>query len=485
MSLALVASMTSCGDTWLETQLPNGIDLETALDNPDNVGIALNGTYFRLFNYRFAGDYAILIGDVCSDDTYSTLTNGQFRNLYQFVYQDTESILYYIWNYGYKVADNSARVIQATQKLIPSAEGYELEDLMLYEAEARCLRAYANLTMVNIFCHQAMVSGTSYLNEPGLVLVDEPIEAYAQVSRATVGETYNFIVNDLTAAIDLFEELGYDRGELQYFNLPAAYGLLARANMYLENWGAAATAAQNAIDESGITSLCYTTAAYNALYNNATSNNESFFALAITPLDNWSANSCGTLYSTYGYSVSPYLASLYSDDDCRKYLITLFSDPSEPYDNNYMGGKFWYGGGNSAYATNYIVNAPEMFLIQAEAYANLNQISNAQDALLVVAKRDNSITSTADLPSTQSGLLSFLRDERARELFQEGFRLWDLRRWNVTCNLYATDAPDVAWNFNNTNVGNLVFPIPVDEINAGFGVTQNTNWYNTKPTNNP
>ena len=77
--------------------------------------------------------------------------------------------------------------------------------------------------------------------------------------------------------------------------------------------------------------------------------------------------------------------------------------------------------------------------------------------------------------------MSFIREERARELFQEGHRLYDLRRWDVMANLYATGAPDIKWFFTNVKVSDCVYPIPVDEINAKMGVTQNENWFETFP----
>ena len=481
IAVALTASLASCGDKWLETDMYSGVDSETALDNPTAVQYALNGTYYQLQRYYFAGNYSTILADIASDITYCNTKQGHFNSIYTFTYQPTDTYLLYIWSYGYKVVDNSARVVQAAEKLIPGAEGLDEAYLNVFAAEARCLRAYANLQMVNTFCHQAKVNGQDFSGELGLVLVDEPIEAYAPVKRATVGETYAFIIDDLEKAIAAFEEYG-DRAEdydNHYFGPAAAYGLLARANMYYENWQAAAAAAQAAIETSGVTSLAYTGAEYAALYRNDDSNTESFFSLGIDEMTNWSANSLGTLFTTYGYSPSPYLFSLFGPEDCR--LSIMYWNGEDEYNNNFSAGKFYFGGGNPASANNFLINAPEMFLIQAEAYANLNNTSAAQEALFTVAHRNPAIASTADLPSSKDELLAFVHDERARELFQEGFRLWDLRRWNVKANLYATGAPEVNWLIKNADCGNIVFPIPADEINAGFGVVQNPNWQATRP----
>ena len=113
--------------------------------------------------------------------------------------------------------------------------------------------------------------------------------------------------------------------------------------------------------------LTYTPQCYKSLYNYGDSNTESMFALAITTTDNWSANSCGTLFSSYDYSPSPWLLSILGENDVRN-TIMIFARNSTPTLPRFGGGKFsCYAMGNPAYATNYLINAPEMFLIQAES----------------------------------------------------------------------------------------------------------------------
>lgn len=477
----LAGSLASCSDSWLETDIFSGIDSETALSNAENVSYALNGCYYEFQYYPFAGNYATMVGDIASDIVYWNGDNAHQNSEYQFTYNANDLTLGYIWQYGYIVINNAAAVIVAADNLKDNTTDAEAADLMLYEAEARCLRAYCNLNLVNVFGHQVKVDGVDYSSEPGIVLAFEPIAAFAEVTRASVGETYDFIVDDLKEAISLFEIVG-DRGSMNYFGAASAYGLLARTYLYLEDWSNAAQAAAKAIEISGINTLAYTNDAYAALYAGTNTNKESIFALGITSLTNWSANSCGTLFTTYGYSVSPYLFSLYEGGDCRTSILTwnYNLDPA-PYKSNFSGGKFYYGGGNAAYATNYIINAPEMYLIQAEAYTRLGQLADAQNAMLVVAKRNSAITSVSNLPASAAAMMDFIYEERARELFQEGLRMYDLRRWNIPCNLYAKAAPAVDFTFVSQRIGNLIFPIPQDEINAGFGVTQNQGWADTKP----
>ena len=486
MLLILGTGFISCGDSFLETDYYSGIDTDDALTSVSKISTALNGTYYNLYYYAFAGNYATSIGDIPTDISYWNGKTGHFDDIYTFTVVDTDTYLNGIWEYGYKVADNAARIIDAVPALYETATSEEKAELDLYMAEAYALRGYAQLVLANVFSHQVKVNGTDFSSEPGIVVIDKPIAAFEEVSRATVGQSYEAILNDLTNAISHFEAAGGDRGELQYLGQAATYGLLARANLYLENWDAAMQNAQKALDVAGISTLTYGKDAYKALYNNEISNSESMFALAITASQNWSANSCGTLWSTYNYSPSPKLQALYSENDCRT-SVFMWDAQSTPEVPIFKGGKYsHFSSGNPAYATNYLVNAPEMYLIIAESNLKSSNgtLENAQNALLTVANRDADITSTNDLPATKDELMSFIKDERARELFQEGLRLYDLRRWDEMAEVNANQAPNVSFVYTNYKISNLLFPIPNAEINAGFGVAQNENWAATLPQMN-
>lgn len=481
-AMLLLGGVAGCGDNFLDTDYYRGVDTETALTSVSNIATALNGTYDRLYRYQFAGNYAISIGDIPTDLSYWNSKTGHFDDLYTYTFNDTDTYLYYIWNYGYKVADHSARIIEAATALHGQSSAADQAKLDQMLAEAYALRGYAQLVLTNVFGHQIKVNGTDHSSEPGIVVIDKPIPALTNVARSTVGQSYEAVVSDLKNALTHFTAAGGDRGSLNYFNEAAVHGLLARTYLYMEQWDDAEKSAQDALTASGITSLTYTDEDYAKLYS-ANNNKESFFALAITASNNWSANSAGTLWSTYNMSPSPKLQALYGENDCRASIIgwDAESTPNVPV---FTGGKYsCHASKNSAYATNYLVNAPEMYLIIAEANVKSasGTVAEAQQALLAVAKRNADITAVSDLPATKDALLAFIKDERARELFQEGLRLWDLRRWDEKASVYASNAPEINFQVNNYQISKLVFPIPVDEVNAGFGVTQTEGWSNNLP----
>lgn len=477
----LAGGVAGCGNSFLETDYYSGVDQETALNSVENISTALNGAYYQLYRYYFAGNYATTIGDIPTDLAYWNAGTQHFDDIYTYSVNDTDTYLYYIWNYGYKVIDNAARLIEGIEALYDESTDEEKAQLDLCKAEAYALRGYAQLVLVNIYAHQIKVNGTDFSSQPGIVLVDKPIKPLEKVSRSTVGQSYQAIVSDLTNALTHFTAAGGDQESLFYFGEAAVHGLLARTYLYMEEWDNAIEHAQDALDAAGITTLTYANNTYRALYNGGTSNTESMFALAINSSQNWSAQSCGTIWSTYDYSPSPWLQTLYADTDCRKSVWALSGAPTSP---EFNGGKYaHFSSGNTTYGTCYIVNAPEMFLIIAESNARstTGTVSDAQSALLTVAKRNSAIASASDLPATKADLLAFIKEERARELFQEGLRLYDLRRWDERASVYANGAPNIAFTYTDYKISDLVYPIPTEEVISGFGVAQNEGWSNTLP----
>ena len=100
--------------------------------------------------------------------------------------------------------------------------------------------------------------------------------------------------------------------------------------------------------------------------------------------------------------------------------------------------------------------------------------SGAQDALFFTAQRDSSITSASQLPTAKADLLSFIHQERRREFFEEGHRIYEARRAGLSINLNNA-------KISSFDVQKIVFPIPSAEINAGYGTQQNPTWASSMP----
>lgn len=475
-SLFATLLLCGCGNDFLNTKYPIGLDTDSALNSVVNVETATNGVYYRLFNYRFAGNYATTIADLAGDMTTFNDATNHWAQVYKYTVTPSTVYLSDIWDWGYKTVDNAAEVIVAANSLLAGIDANDdtgdRERLQLCIAQASALKGLATLLLTNIYGLPIKVNGTDNSSAPGVVAVEAPIPPEETVSRATVGECYARIIADFERAIELFEEVG-DTGNSNNLGLAATEGLLARTYLYMENWDGAKEHAQSALDIFD-GQMIYDATAYKNMYTSVGANSESIFKLGIDSSDNWSANSCGTLWTTYGYSPSFAYAELIAETDIRSVLLE--SDGDEKY----LGGKFVGEAGNPAVATNFMVRIPEMYLIIAESELNSTSgtIENARTALLNVAKRNSAIASVADLPSDKTDLTAFLENERTRELFQEGHRFFDLRRWGKMAGVSAVDDK---FNITDYDIAKFCFPIPANEINAGFGVEQTPNWDNYLP----
>ncbi|MCM1449800.1 MAG: RagB/SusD family nutrient uptake outer membrane protein [Clostridiales bacterium] len=91
-------------------------------------------------------------------------------------------------------------------------------------------------------------------------------------------------------------------------------------------------------------------------------------------------------------------------------------------------------GDNKSICPDIICRYAEVLLNQAEAYINLDLISNQTKILNCI----NAVRRRVNLPdkkiadiSSKEAAMKIIREERAKELAGEGFRFWDLRRWGL------------------------------------------------------
>lgn len=113
--------------------------------------------------------------------------------------------------------------------------------------QAKAQRAWNYMFLAQLFQHT--YKGNE--SKPCVPIVTEETtsEELADNPRATVKEVYDFIVKDLTDAVELLK--GYKPVTKNFISEATAYGLRARAYMIMNKWAEAAQDAQKAITVSG------------------------------------------------------------------------------------------------------------------------------------------------------------------------------------------------------------------------------------------
>ncbi|MBQ8046701.1 MAG: RagB/SusD family nutrient uptake outer membrane protein [Prevotella sp.] len=121
----------------------------------------------------------------------------------------------------------------------------------------------------------------------------------------------------------------------------------------------------------------------------------------------------------------------------------------------------------------------DVLLIYAEAQNELGATDEAIEALNKVRKRSNAILATSAELNTQTKLRSAIIEERAKEFACEADRRWDLIRWGIYLQaMNAMEGSDDAGVLKTRQERNLLFPIPVAELNTNRSIAENNPGWN-------
>ena len=281
-----------------------------------------------------------------------------------------------------------------------------------------------------------------------LVLTPTYSENEPLYPRAPVSEVFTQINDDISQALALFPEDGYvDKYRL---SKPAVYALLADVKMWtakvLGGGDADLNAAINAITEVENSGVELLTTEYGDVFDDR-KNNEIIFSLYLNRGEFTSGaynaaflrfdTSAGAdnaedlpmaLAGQQGYALSPEAIALYKWPEdkriARSYVPEIYDGVVSLYwPNKFIGTR--YPDDRIADSDIIIYRLSDMLLLKAEAYAALNQPTEALTYLNRVRDR----AGIPDYTETDKALLEReILDERGRELLHELKRWWDLVR---------------------------------------------------------
>ena len=256
------AVMVSCSD--LDTFPESGIvtedqKKEVVEDNPERLQADINtlSSIFTKLLPNWAGGSATPFHNDFSYPAVCIATDGNGADMVSdnsdyewfsvaFEYSDRNAnyaVPMFTWNFCYKL-NKQANDILAT---IPADT--ENQTLIYYRGQALVARAFANFTLAQRF--QFTYKGNEDKPTVPIVTWDMPAERAGANPRATNAEIYKLIYDDLTQAIADLE--GFQRTSKAAADRNVAYGMRARVNLVMNNWGEAATDAEAAL--SGYTFL--------------------------------------------------------------------------------------------------------------------------------------------------------------------------------------------------------------------------------------
>lgn len=479
LGLILTATLTSCSHDWLNLDPSDGLPIDGAISSYQDAFTALNGVYDGLQeDERYYGARMLYYGDVRADDMQSTSTATRTLPYYRMQYTATD--VSGIWETPYNIIRRANTLITALESgAITDGKKESLDNIL---GQALAIRALAHFDLSRVYGKPYQMDNGASWAAP---IVTNVPSFDSQPLRNTVAEVYTQVIADLKKSISLMTT---DKS-IGYFNQYGAQALLSRVYLYQGD-------NQNAFDaaEAVINSQAYklwTNEEYVSAWTKG-GNSELIFEIVNKGNDDWvDRESIGYLMAEDGYGdlvlTQSFVNELNSDPKDVRIGLTLAaveSDNIKIYgENKVYVNKF---PGRSDFQPNdvRVNNVPvlrlsEIYLNAAEAAFKLGKLAEAVKYLNAIALRANP-DFTAYTESTIT--LDAILEQRAKELFGEGHRFFDLMRNNKEIIRYTSEA-NIGWHlplvkesqsFNNTYF-RTILPVPVTEIDANPAIGSQQN----------
>ena len=474
--IVIVFGVSSC----LE-KIPGDYILEDeSMKSLEDAEQIVTGIYTAYMSGGLYSGYLTLCPDIQSDLVYAVQGNSNtYGTLWLWDIRSTNSEIEAVYASLYKVIGRCNFYLDQVQALRDSlTDDSEIQMLDYFTGEVYCARALAYSELIKCFC-KAYDPATAK-EELGVVLADSYFKE-APKKRASLYDSYQFVIGDLLKAEELLDE-DNDYFDSPYFTQAAAHAIHARVALYMQDWDTAISESTVLIESDAFalaTARSYVTSEQtylDYLWTNDTSY-ENIWRIGYTATSYGAAQ--GAVFLNYttdftyyypDYVPAQWVLDLYGSGDMRYSAYFAQGQTGYPHQLTWPLLVKYYG--NEALMSNliYQVNMPkplrlaEQYLIRAEAYCENGKYSLASADLS--ALRETRYTSGGSISVNENSWQKTISDERVRELYMEGFRLHDLKRWNKGFERTPQSQTQSEGSSMKIEAGNplFVWPIPNHEI---------------------
>lgn len=415
--LVLGVSLNSCD---LDTEPSNAVSNTLVFNNAVNAEKVLNGAWSYLmdtyFTYQNPGWSSLLLtSDAISNDVaiqpgkYGYISHYQLTN----ITATNSTTARAIWTLAYKTIDNTNHLISRIDEIA----GDETLKKQV-KAQAYALRGYIYLNLVTFYAHAYSLTPDA-LCVP--VYTKPSTSATEGVSRSSVKDVYQQAEDDLLSAYELIGD--YKRDSKHKIDKSVISALLARLYLQKNNWEEAERYAEEASSVYSWMSDVQYLDGFNDINNtewiwghgqqpDQSTASYSFHFKAVS--------SPAAYY--YSFMADPHFKEYFDKEDIR---FSLFEWDTQRYKGGLMYKKFRFRSDNTADIV--LIRKAEMVLIQAEALAEQNKLAEAIGLLNELRRHRNAIQKELDSFS-KDALVEEILLERRKELWGEGFGLYDIKR---------------------------------------------------------
>ena len=416
----------------------------------ENTAIQVMNDVHRLRNFTYTSLRGMTTGswvarpEIQMDGFHGIINNGNREgNFSNALINSSDADVEGFWASCYSVIANANYLISTVEGLKANELFKDkLTELDRYQAEGQFTRAFAYFWLADHFCqpYAADKAETAALGLPIVTTYYPTYDTSFYPSRSTMKETYDLILSDLSSAYDKLKAYeATDKSQVApqatYLSSYAVENMQARVALVMKDYQ---TAYNKAVDI--INSKVYTLSTPDNFASMWTDDVSTEIIFRPFQSSTELSGSVGGFFLSNSEKQADYIPTydvlaMYDYNDVRFdaffYPWTLDVEGAD-----YQAYVFYKFPGNDALKTGATRNFAnmakpfrmgEVYLIAAEAAAQIGKVSEGSAYLNEL--RANRIKNYAPGSYTADNLLSSVKAERYFELFGEGFRMSDLRRW--------------------------------------------------------
>lgn len=432
----LLLTISSCDDFVKIDPPRTSLVKATVFQDDATANAAMSDVYYHLQSSSFASGsiFSIsLLMSMASDEQISYVTGNptaveEFQQVNNNTLLADNSMVMLMWGDLYAAIYKCNAILEGV-----NASGNltsEVKNQLL--GEAKFIRAFCHFYLVNMWGDIPLVLTTDY-------------RINSTIGRTDKATVYQSIVQDLLdAQQQLPQDYAFTANERVRANTWAATALLARAYLYMEDWSNAEIQSTSVIEQTTLFALRPNLSeVFNA------NNSEALLQWWSTVRPKERAVFRFVSTPSFG-AIRPEFINGFEPGDLRRTTWTALT--SAGY---YRTQKYVSIADNPPTQYSTIIRLAELYLIRAEARAQLGNISEAQADIDVIRNRAGlANTISNDKPS----LLLTIEQERRAEFFNEwGHRWFDLKRTGRVDALLSPIKP--SWVSTAA-----LFPIPESEL---------------------
>ena len=407
-----------------------------------------------------------------------------------FNYNIDETNILVKWNDFYKVINIANTIIDYAPLAKENDKTFSDEASNGYMAEAYFIRSLSYFYLVKAFKDVPLILHP-YATDQEDLNVEKSDE---KVIIKQLIEDLNYVLdNNLAFKTDYFSTPALKKGRA---NVNAIYALLADIYLWNNDYSDCIATCEKIKDVYLVDGNDYF-----SLYANDGNSLESIFELQFNYAKYRTTNrlyymTSQTSASSFEYLISEYMMELYGRTDLREYNgqeLVSYAISDVAYLWKYVGNAP-FGTVNGPINRNNITSDAnwifyryaEIYLMEAEAYAEIDDYSNAIETLNVIKKRAN--IDPFPESTDKKAILKEILDERAREFVGEGKRWFDLvritrrdidNRLNFISNAVIPNVDPMKRSFVNTRINDMntwFLPIYYTELDLNKNLKQNPSY---------